>query len=304
MNIIGIDGGSTKIEFALASADSIIQTIRYETPTNLKYVGADAVIAALEKGFLDIDISDLAGVYLGIAECGPISNILGRDKIVQYLHTRLGGLPFVLDDDQYPVFRSLSPTPFGVLANAGTGSNINLFNKEGACTIKSVSYGGRDFGKALVTLCARGAFEESSQLYIAIKNHIGMDPKLWYAQLSGHDFVINTVITSLPAAIRDLYESDTVTRNTLSTLIWTMGSRWGSKLGSYCMTNFGIGIDQPFDVVLRGGLWNWTEIYDICALEMKKTFTNVNIIIDNSVPAVLGDVRLAREIFLNTSLTK
>lgn len=304
MLYLGVDGGSTKIDFLVADKDlNIIAEYRLYEGSNLKYVGAEKIVTNLTKGFekigkqlqqKNLNFIQIKKAYLGIAECGTGSNIQGRDKIINFLETQLQH--FTLEDDQYSVFRSTSSGKFGVLANAGTGSNINNFTETNTKTVKSVAYGGRDFGKTVLDLIKFGEFNHSTQVYKLVKKFLNQDPIDFYDNLSGINFVINKQITGIGAALSKEYNSNQQLQKELEQLLKIMGSRWGSKISSYCATNFGYKENDKFEIVLTGGLWNWKVMREITISEIKKTFTSVTITYQPKIKAVWGCIKLSLKI--------
>jgi len=303
MLFLGIDGGSTKLDFSIIDEYSHqIFSCQITKASNLKYVGAGILISNLNEGLnlmRDAGISpkQINQVYAGIAECTPKNPHPELSQVCEWF-SRMFGTRFILEDDQYSVFRSLSTGATGVLANAGTGSNLNYFSKIREQTIKSIGFGGRDFGKALLALCYNGVFTSGHPVYEALRSHVSQDPIEYFDSLQGRDFVINSSITTLPKVVQKAYDANELSvRAELHPLLVTMGTRWGSKISAYCLSNFGFFPDDTFEIVLRGGLWSWAVMRTVATQDVLKTFPHAHILYDQNIPAVKGCTYLAKQYF-------
>lgn len=307
---LGVDGGSTKMDLMICDENlKEIAKAKVNSGSNLKYVGGKKVIENIKTGLEILKeevekqgknpeeiFKNLCFTFLGIAECGEKNPHPEREKIITFLKDTFGK-NFILDDDQLNVFRSLSSGKNGVLANAGTGSNINFFNEnsEKNRTVKSVSYGGRDFGKTVLAMCAKGGFKPDSGIYKLVKNHLKTDPKQFYNSLSGQDFVITRKVTDIPKSLQENYLKDEIIQKELDSLLMIMGARWGAKISAYCLTSFGFKENEKFEIVLRGGLWSWKKMKEMAVDDILKTFPNAVILEDYTIPAVIGSCKLAIE---------
>lgn len=202
MYLLGVDGGSTKIDFLVTDLKGKkVFEHRIYSGSNLKYVGPDNVIKNLQKGFeiieanSGIQLQDISSAYLGIAECGEHSGILGRDDVMEFVKQHLHN--FVLADDQFSVFYSIANSPNGVLANAGTGSNINRFHNGLSRTYKSLGHGGRDFGKLILLKIKYGVITPKHATYKVIEEFLEEKPEDFYHDLSPSDYIIHPKITQL-----------------------------------------------------------------------------------------------------------
>ena len=302
MLFLGIDGGSTKLDFSITDEGARqIFSCQITKASNLKYVGATTLIANLDEGLnlinnAGISLNQISWVYAGIAECTPKNPHPELSQVCEWFSRKFGTC-FTLEDDQYSVFRSLSSGATGVLANAGTGSNLNFFSQTNEQTIKSIGFGGRDFGKALLALCYNGVFVSGHPVYEILRVHLSQDPMEYFDSLQGRDFVINSSITTLPKAVQYAYNSDDSVRTELHPLLVTMGTRWGSKISAYCLSNFGFFPTDTFEIVLRGGLWSWSVMRTVATQDVLKTFPHAHILYDQNIPAVRGCTYLAKQYF-------
>ncbi len=303
MLFLGIDGGSTKLDFSLVDEQARqIFSCQITKASNLKYVGAATLIANLDEGLnlinnAGISLNQISWVYAGIAECAPKNPHPQLTQVSQWFLQKFG-THFTLEDDQYSVFRSLSTGATGILANAGTGSNLNYFSQTTEQTIKSIGFGGRDFGKALLALCYNGVFTSGHPVYEALRSHVSQDPIEYFDSLQGRNFVINSSITTLPKVVQKAYDANELSvRTELHPLLVTMGTRWGSKISAYCLSNFGFSPDDTFEIVLRGGLWSWAVMRTVATQDVLKTFPHAHILYDQNIPAVKGCTYLAKQYF-------
>lgn len=298
MYLLGVDGGGTKIEFLVTDLEQKeIIHFEYEQNCNLKYGNAVSIIEVLDKGFLQISeklsLKDIDFGYLGIAECGINSIVKGREDIEKFLRKNLTN--FELADDQYSVFRAKSPTKNGVLANAGTGSNINHFTEGKEENYKSVGISGRDLGKTILAEIKFGGILADSEIYLCVENFLDQNPIDFYDNLTKQEMINSKYIPKIPRIL--VFQSLTNKKllNEMKRFEIMVASRWSQKLAVYCNINFGYKFEDEFDLVLSGSLWRWENMRYIMTEDLKRSFPNVNITHDTSKPPVLGSIKIASE---------
>jgi hypothetical protein len=304
MYLLGVDGGGTKIEFLITDLEKKeIVHFEYEQNCNLKYTNSSHIIEILKQGFAQISktikIDQIVFAYLGIAECGRDSIVNGREEIIVFLKKHLP--KFELADDQYSVFRAKSPTKNGVLANAGTGSNINHFYNETEENYKSVGISGRDLGKAILAEIKFGGILKGSEIYLCVENFLDQNPIDFYDNLKSLDMINNSYIPKIPRILVFQTLTNTKLLNEMKRFEIMVASRWSQKLAVYCNINFGYSFEDEFDLVLSGSLWRWENMRYIMTEDLKKTFPNVNLIHDTSKTPVLGSIKIASERYFDIS---
>jgi len=299
MFVLGIDGGGTKVEFLVKNMDGTeVVRFTYAENCNLKYSSAQKIIAILARGLAQIEnsiaLSKISFAYCGIAECGVHSVGKNREDIVQFLQSHFGNR-YELADDQYSVFRSASPAISGVLANAGTGSNISYYDGKNEYNHKSVGYAGRDFGKILMIEMYYGMVRPSSEIYKAVTNFLQQDPQQYYDALPADELTTHAIFTQIPKELSLKSEQNLRLKEELHVYLIAIAGRWAHKLTSYCRHTFNIERNQSFDLVLTGSVWFWERVRDITFQETTKVYPHINIIWNPDLHPVEGCVIIAFE---------
>jgi N-acetylglucosamine kinase-like BadF-type ATPase len=298
MYILGVDGGGTKIEFMVTdfSGQEVLRFEYLET-TNLKYTTAEKVIAILDRAFdqiqKQIKLNDIKFAYLGIAECGENCVGKGRDKIVDFLRTKF--MAFELADDQYSVFRAKSSGKNGVLANAGTGSNINQFLNGTEQNYKSVGMGGRDLGHLILNEINYGGIKPDSEIYKTSKYFLKHDPIEFWRSFKPLEYMLNENIARLPKQLIVESAKNIDLQSELDMFAILVASRWSLKLISYCNLNFNLQPTDKFELILTGSLWRWDKMRDMTTSDFVKNFPRVNIVYQPEKQPVVGAVIIALE---------
>jgi hypothetical protein len=299
MYLLGIDGGGTKLDFLITDLDKKeVLHFQYEANSNLKYAGPANIIKLLSAGLDQITqtvpLNEISFTYLGIAECGRGCGIIGRDEIVVFLDSRLQ--KYFLGDDQYSVFRAKSDDKYGVLANAGTGSNINYFTPEQECTFKSLGMGGRDLGRIIIDLIVTGEIDEESEIYKYIRKYLQSKPTDFYHSLSQIELISNYEISQIPKVLVENCPSNHTLRDEMEFYAVFASSRWISKINSKCLLNFNLQPHNSFDLAMTGSLWKWGSMREKVIIGISKLYPNVNFCYDSLKKPVEGCVTIAKEI--------
>ncbi|MEM1312064.1 MAG: BadF/BadG/BcrA/BcrD ATPase family protein [Patescibacteria group bacterium] len=301
MYVLGVDGGGTKIEFMLTNTEGIeLLRFQYEENTNLKYTTSQNIIRVLKTGLQQIqesfDIKLIKFAYLGIAECGENCVGKGREQIYDFLASQFAN--FELADDQYSVFRAKSDDKNGVLANAGTGSNINHFYNGQEKNYKSVGIGGRDLGHLFLSEIANGGLEKDiskSQIYKHTAEFLEEEPIAFMKKLKPLEVILNTKVSRLTKHLILSSLQNSILNEEIDTFAIVVASRWVLKLTSYCSINFEYKSHDHFNLALTGSLWRWDMMREIVLKDYKSNFPQANIIFDPDKKPVLGAVKIALE---------
>jgi hypothetical protein len=298
MYVLGVDGGGTKIEFMVADLAGIeVLRFEYQENTNLKYTTSDKIIQILQKALYQIqqsiDLKLIKYAYLGIAECGENCVGKGRGEIYTFLSTYFEN--FDLADDQYSVFRAKSDDKNGVLANAGTGSNINHFFEGTERNYKSIGIGGRDLGHLFLSEIVHGGIEKDSQIYLHTSEFLGQDPIAFVNSLKSLEIMLNENVTRLTKYLIINSTQNILLNQEIDTFAIVVSSRWVLKLVSYCSINFEYNTLDKFNVALTGSLWRWDMMRHMVLKDFILNFPNAQIIFDPEKKPVTGAVRIALE---------
>ena len=299
MYLLGVDGGGTKLEFLVTDLNKKeVFRFKYDCNSNLKYSGAQEVNRILKQGFQEIkqhlDFTQIDFGYLGIAECGENCGVPGRQGVFNYLATELKR--FELGDDQYSVFRSKTEDKYGVLANAGTGSNINYFQKDTQQTFKSLGVGGRDLGRIILDLIIAGQISSESQIYKQVKWFLRQLPEIFYESISQQELIRNYEISQIPKTLVENCPNNSQLRKEMEFYAVFVASRWITKINGKCFNSFQIDPSVSFDLAMSGSLWKWDSMREKVIIGISKLYPHVNFCFDSAKKPVEGCVLIASEL--------
>ncbi len=298
MYLLGVDGGGTKLEFMVTDREmSELFRFQYDCNSNLKYSGANELIDMLRHGFDQIkqiiDFTEIDFAYFGIAECGEKCDITGRQQVLEYIQTELP--KFQLGDDQYSVFRSKTTSKYGVLANAGTGSNINYFQTNSEQTFKSLGVGGRDLGRIIIDLIVADQIHCESEIYKHVRWFLGESPMAFYDSLNQMELIKNYQISQIPKILVEKSADNSKLRKEMEFYAVFVASRWITKINGKCVNNFRMETNTQFDLAMSGSLWKWISMREKVIIGISKLYPNVNFCYDSEKKPVEGCILIASE---------
>lgn len=289
---VGIDGGGSKIEFAVSDHElHIVERFRIEQGVNPWHSGIDQTISLLHEGLnrLEKYRSETDGLVAGIAGCFNANQF--RQPILNVLRSFCANADLV--GDLPTGFRAVSNAKAGIVAIAGSGSSAVLFYSTGDHYLyDAVGNGGRDVGYTLAKAFERGQIAEPAKSFLADKA-----PSLTNGSLQRTaDYYHSQEVRELPRHLAALQEDDPAFA-AIKPWIDSAADRWRFKLYGM-ITKFG-GVEKNLDtfpVVLNGGLWKFEYFRQQVVNPLRAEFPHVHIVFDPAAQPVIGALRMAKDL--------
>lgn len=289
--LLGIDGGGTKTEFAIADTSlKVIKTIRINKGSNPWGVGLAATLAVLDEGLKQLEEykPHTVQAVAGISGCFVPNKF--TEAIEQRLTTFCPNSRVVGD---LPIsFRAGTDQPTGIIAIAGTGSSVVHFFSEGSPYVyDGVSVGGRDLGYWIAQAYLRGTLQGKAGRAFVAKTA----PVLGEGSLrTTADFYHSNQLNQLAKHISELSATSPEFKD-LQIWIDVAADRWAYKL--YGIVTKFINKEQLSSVplVLSGSLWKLAYVREHVIHSLEKEFPEVHVLWDPKVRPVVGALRLAQD---------
>ncbi len=171
MYYIGIDGGGTKTRGLLGTKEGRILSDVTLGPSNHQLTGINKTFDVLSEMIMllllraSVNREDLSYLYLGLSGADLESDFQQLNDCVKRI---VPDIPFLVENDTWPILRSGLKKPYGVVSIYGTGANAAVIDLDGKKFIlKSLGYplGGFGGGHEIALEALQFAFRAEEGTY-------------------------------------------------------------------------------------------------------------------------------------------
>ncbi|MDD3647228.1 MAG: hypothetical protein PHS44_01880 [Candidatus Dojkabacteria bacterium] len=294
MYIIGIDGGASKTEFAVADLKgNILDRFTIDFTCSPFYRGnLENTEKVFSEGFerisKDYDLKKVRFCYAGISGCWGDKRF--NAKIEKLLMRWIKNCK--AEGDLHSSFRSLTDQSIGILAIAGSGTAVEIFLENELINFTGIGIGGKDYAYGIEYLLLNGIIKQDSEIgKLVLCKHSMKDIEAMFYDRRGLN---NEIMHSINKILSTKSSSDKKLQNELKIINGLFVARWMYKLTGHTY-KYDLHKLKSFDLVLSGSMWKWDLLRESLIKNLKKTIPNAKILYNPRIRPVEGCVKIAVE---------